>query len=115
MNELKTVLFNVIVAVIAFVGGSVIHGLLGFGMWFVHLSLLPCMLWFWWRGAMPNASPWGIVGLLAAGSAYIAIKDVVWPNAPDWSNWVDAAFFLTFFYAIREFTTWTNSKNCPRA
>jgi hypothetical protein len=96
MNELMIVLFNVFVAVIAYAGGAAIHGLLGFGMWFIPLSLLPCFLWFWWRGPLSWTSPLKLFLFLAAGSAYIAMKDLIWPNAPDWIDQVAilAAFCL---------------------
>lgn len=84
MREFFILLFNVVVAMAAFVAGAAVHSALGFGLWFAPLTLLPCGLWFWWRGAVSRGALLSGLCLASVFTLYLALMDQFWPNQPEW-------------------------------
>lgn len=74
MRELIVLLFNTAVAVVVFVAGAATHQALGLGPWFAPLSLIPCLLWFWWRGAVSRKELPKMLLMTGACSIYVAFQ-----------------------------------------
>ncbi len=100
MRKAITLLFDVAVSITLFLVGTCTHNGLGLGTWFAPVSLLPCFVWFGWRGAVSRELLRSGILFVGVFSAYLAVKDIAWPNAPDWSCYVDALFNLACLCCI---------------
>ncbi len=92
---------DVSVALVAFVGGNALLALTGCGGWATAIGMIPFGWWLWYRGVMPNAAVYPLLGLVGVYTVVWRVQEIWWPNPPDFFMWINILIAYTFVLLIR--------------
>ena len=97
------VALNAAVFLALFVAGAVVHSAVDAPIWCIPLSMVPCLLWFWWRAPGERLDVRLLIALVVLATAASYVRRMWLPADSSW----DAAETLAIVFGLM----WLQSRN----